>query len=32
MVIEGEEIKNQTISDQMGTMKTRQAQAIEAIN
>ncbi len=32
MTIQGEDAKNQTISDQMNTMRTRQAQAIEAIN
>ena len=32
MTIEGEDAKNQTISDQMKMMRTRQAQAIEAIN
>src|SRR5260370_33153632 len=32
MTIEGEEAKNQTVSDRMKTMRTRQAQAIEAIN
>jgi len=32
MTIEGEDVKNQTTSDQMGTMRTKQIQAIEAIN
>src|SRR5258708_25292753 len=32
MAIKGEDVKNQTISDQMRMMRTRQVQAIEAIN
>src|SRR5258708_4052783 len=32
MTIEGEDIKNQTISDRMETMRTKRIQAIEAIN
>ena len=32
MTIEGEHVKNQTALDRMETMKTRQTQAIEAIN
>ncbi len=32
MTIEGEDVKNQTVSDQMEMMRTRWTQAIEAIN
>src|SRR5258708_40173516 len=32
MAIKGEDVKNQTISDRIETMKTRRVQAIEAIN
>ncbi len=32
MTIEGEDVRSQTVSDWIKTMKTRQAQAIEAIN
>ncbi len=32
MTIEGEDVKNQTASDQIEMMRTRQTQAIEVIN
>ena len=32
MTIEGEQMKNQTVLDQMEMMRTRQTQAIEVIN